>query len=108
MSFSSVHRGGATRDLSVELRRLLLGSCGGGQVGLYPRRPVLNLPKYQFNLGERGGMFWAAASVCPARLPPMKLAPSWAHGVHCQRPPPELYRTLTIINSDPDETLNLA
>eukprot|EP00965_Chrysotila_dentata_P256042 6212414-Pleurochrysis_carterae.AAC.9 len=30
MSFSSVHRGGATRDLSVELRRLLLGSCGGG------------------------------------------------------------------------------
>eukprot|EP00965_Chrysotila_dentata_P020966 694486-Pleurochrysis_carterae.AAC.1 len=33
MSFSSVHRGGATRDLPIELRRPRLGSCGSGGLG---------------------------------------------------------------------------
>eukprot|EP00965_Chrysotila_dentata_P257529 6212915-Pleurochrysis_carterae.AAC.1 len=33
MSFSSVHRGGATRDLPIELWRLPLGSCGSGGSG---------------------------------------------------------------------------
>eukprot|EP00965_Chrysotila_dentata_P031087 1035647-Pleurochrysis_carterae.AAC.1 len=35
------------------------------------------------------GVALGAASVCPARLPPMELAPLWAHGVHCRRPLPD-------------------
>eukprot|EP00965_Chrysotila_dentata_P228018 6196358-Pleurochrysis_carterae.AAC.3 len=86
MSFSSVHRGGTTRDLSVKLRRLLLGSCGG-------------------DLWKHGGCF--GDGLCVAR-------PAAANGARAlvartafifrAGPCP----TSTIINSGPDETLNLA
>eukprot|EP00965_Chrysotila_dentata_P115236 3809108-Pleurochrysis_carterae.AAC.1 len=85
MSFSSVHRGGAARNLSVELRGLLLGSCGGGYLGWYPRRPVLTPP--QISIQPRGVyVVLRAASVYPAQLPPMELSPLWASGFHCQTP----------------------
>eukprot|EP00965_Chrysotila_dentata_P235058 6200533-Pleurochrysis_carterae.AAC.1 len=78
-----VHGGGETRDLSVELKRLLLGFCGGGGAWglIWGRLPCVPPGCCQWSSRPRGRMAFIVRGPCP---------------------------TITIINSGPDETLNLA